>query len=168
MLILPVLPVVRDVDAQHDPVTDGRPRNGLAEYVAEFLFQTMENARLGLADSGRRHTHVFSDINGRPILDGALPECLPGPRLELAADEFQAAMMKPFYLLGRILRNCGLRRRDLKPCAGGPRNRPGHPAEVVCSGSDRETCCGRWYAASRESCLPADRGGTGPSRSPRP
>src|SRR5262245_61870325 len=61
--------------------------------VAELLAEALEHTRLGHAHRAGAHAQVRGDVLGRPVLDGRLPEGLPGARLELTADRLQAAQI---------------------------------------------------------------------------
>src|SRR6516165_4933877 len=60
--------------------------------VADLHLEPVENARLRLANGGRAHAQLGGDGNGGLAVDGSPPERLPGPRLELVAQQMQGAL----------------------------------------------------------------------------
>jgi hypothetical protein len=66
----------------------------------------MQHSQLGHADGSRAHRQLVRDVPGRLVLDGGAPERLPGPFLELAADEVEAAVKSsaPLSSLARTIR----------------------------------------------------------------
>src|SRR5262245_56116844 len=71
------------------------------EQVPQLFPEAAQHPRLGLVDGVHSHAQLGADLGGGASIDRAVPERLPGPLLEVGADQLQAAKQQA-VLCGRV------------------------------------------------------------------